>query len=281
MVVHQCPDLRVREVTVKSILSPSKLATYCLNPYAGCQHGCVYCYARFATRFSHPKEEWGSFVDVRINARELIEKEAARKRPGRVFISSVSDGWQPLEEKYHLTRQCLEILLQHNYAIFVQTKSALVQRDFDIFKGHPGVELGVTLTTIDPKVAALFEPEASTPHERIEVLNKANEIGIRTFVFLGPLLPYISDRGKGLEDLLDTVIKINPDYFLVDRLNPRYGIWPTVSATLAKHDPKLVPEYKQILYDRQIREWYSRELRQRIGSEAEQRGLTNKIQLCF
>lgn len=279
--VHRYPDLRVREVTVKSIMSPSKLATYCLNPYAGCQHGCIYCYARFATRFSHPKEEWGSFVDVRINARQLIEKEAARKRPGRVFISSVSDGWQPLEEKYRLTRQCLEILLQHNYAIFAQTKSALVERDFDLFKGHRDVELGMTLTTIDPKVAALFEPEASTPRERIEVLNRANKLGIHTFVFLGPLLPYISDRGKGLEDLLDTVTKINPNHFLVDRLNPRYGIWATVSATLAEHDPKLIPEYRKILYDREIREWYSRELRQRIGAEAQRRGLTSKMRLCF
>ena len=279
--VHRYPDLRVREVTVKSIISPSKLATYCLNPYAGCQHGCIYCYARFATRFSHPKEEWGSFVDVRINARQLIEKEAARKRPGRVFISSVSDGWQPLEEKYRLTRQCLEILLQYNYAINAQTKSALVERDFDLFKGHPDVELGMTLTTIDPKVAALFEPEASTPRERIEVLNRANELGIHTFVFLGPLLPYISDRGKGLGDLLDTVTKINPHYFLVDRLNPRYGMWATVSATLAEHDPKLVPEYRKILYGRETREWYSRELRQRVGAEAQRRGLANKMRLCF
>jgi len=280
-VIHQPFDFRLREVKVKSIISPSKLANYCLNPYAGCQHGCVYCYARFATRFSHPREEWGSFVDVKINASQLIEKEAARKRPGKVFISSVSDGWQPLEERYYLTRQCLEILLKHNFAIFIQTKSALVQRDFDLLKGCSNVELGVTLTTVEPKVAALFEPKASAPHERIEVLNKANEIGIRTFVFLGPLLPYISDRGRGLEDLLDAVLKINPDYFLVDRLNPHYGIWPTVSATLARYDPELVLPFRKILYDRQVREWYTHELRQRIRGQVKQYGLMSKMRLCF
>ncbi len=279
--LHQCPELKLREVTVKSILSPSKLANYCLNPYAGCEHGCVYCYARFATRFSHPKERWGSFVDVRINAPQLIEKEAARKRPGKVFISSVSDGWQPLEEKYHLTRQCLEVLLKHNYTINIQTKSALIQRDFDLIRGHSNVELGMTLTTIEPKVAALFEPKASAPDERIEVLNRANDIGIRTFVFLGPLLPYISDRGKGLKDLFDIIVKINPDYFFVDRLNPRYGMWPAVSATLAKYDPKLIPEYKKILYDRRMRECYTHELHQRISEQAEQHGVTKKMQLCF
>lgn len=273
--------LRLREVSVRSILSPSRLADYCLNPYAGCEHGCVYCYARFATRFSHPNEEWGSFVDIRTNAPQLIEQEAARKRPGKVVVSSVSDGWQPQEEKYRLTRQCLEVLLNHDYPIFIQTKSALVQRDFDLIEGHPDVEFGITLTTVDPKVAGFFEPRASPPDDRIEVLSKAGGIGIRTFLFLGPLLPYISDRGKGLMDLLDVVAEISPDYFLVDRLNPRYGIWRTVSATLSRYDPELIPEYRKTLYDRQTRDWYTFKLRQRIRDQAKQRGLVGKMQLCF
>jgi len=280
-VVSQDLGLKLREVTVKSAISPSKLAKYCLNPYAGCEHGCVYCYARFATRFSHPNEEWGSFVDVRINVPELIEKEAVRKQPGEVYISSVSDGWQPLEKKYHLTRKCLEVLLRYNYAISIQTKSALVRRDFDLIEGHRNVELGMTLTTTEPEVAALFEPRASTPNERMEILKKAKDIGIRTFVFLGPLLPYISDRGGGLGELLDAILKINPDYFYVDRLNLRYGIWPAISATLARYDPELIPAYRKILYDRQVRELYTNELRQRIVKQANQHGLVSKLQLCF
>ncbi len=279
--VHQRSGLRLREVRVRSILSPSRLADYCLNPYAGCEHGCVYCYARFATRFSHPNEEWGSFVDIRINAPQLIEQEAARKRPGKVIISSVSDGWQPQEEKYRLTRQCLEVLLNHDYPILIQSKSALVQRDFDLIEGHPDVEFGMAITTVDPKLANFFEPRASAPDARIEVLTKAGSIGIRTFLFLGPLLPYISDRGKGLMDLLDVVAEINPDYFLVDRLNPRYGIWRTVSATLSRYDPELIPEYRKILYDKQTRDWYTFKLRQRITDQAKQRGLVSKMRLCF
>ena len=278
---HQGLGLRLREVTVKSILSPSRLADYCLNPYAGCEHGCVYCYARFATRFSHPNDEWGSFVDIRTNAPRLIQQEAARKRPGKVIISSVSDGWQPQEQKYRLTRQCLEVLLYHNYAVSIQTKNALVERDFDLIQGHSNVEFGMTITTVEPNVADLFEPRASAPDARIEVLSKAGGIGIRTFIFLGPLLPYISDRGKGLMDLLDVVAEINPDYFLVDRLNPRYGIWRTVSATLSRYDPELIPEYRKILYDRQTHDWYTFKLRQRIRDQAKQRGLVSKMRLCF
>jgi DNA repair photolyase len=278
---HQGSGLRLREVTVRSILSPSRLADYCLNPYAGCEHGCVYCYARFATRFSHPNDEWGSFVDIRTNAPRLIEREAARKRPGKVVISSVSDGWQPQEQKYRLTRQCLEVLLDHNYAVFIQTKSALVQRDFDLIEGHSNVEFGMTITTVEPKVAKLFEPRASPPDVRIQVLSKASGMGVRTFAFLGPLLPHISDRGKALTDLLEVVAEINPNYFLVDRLNPRYGIWRTVSATLSKYDPELIPEYRKILYDRQTRDWYTLKLRQRITDQAKQQGLVSKMRLCF
>lgn len=277
----QSPGLRVREVTVKSIMSPSKLADYTLNPYAGCEHGCVYCYARFATRFSHPNEAWGSFVDVRVNAPQLLEKEASRKRPGRVYISSVSDGWQPLEAKRYLTRQCLEVLLKRNYPLFIQTKNALVQRDFDLIRGHANVELGTTLTTVDARVAALFEPRASTPAKRIEVVSRAKDIGVSTFVFLGPLLPYISDRGDGLRELLDAVLRIGPDYFLVDRLNQRFGIWPALSAALARYDTGLIEEYKRILFRREISEQYSLQLRRRIIEEVAKLGLSRKMRLCF
>ena len=272
---------RLREIVVKSVITPSRLTDYCLNPYAGCEHGCVYCYARFASRFSHPNDKWGSFVDVRVNVPLLVQKEAPRKRPGRVFVSSVSDAWQPVEEKYGLTRQCLEVLLRYNYPLLLHTKSALVQRDFDLIRSHPEVEFGMTITTVEPRVAALFEPKASPPQDRIGVLNRARDMGIRTFVFLGPLLPYISDRGEGLTDLLEMVGKVNPESFLVDCLNPRYGIWPSLSAALAEYRPALIPAYRKILYDRVARQQYIFELRQRISEQARQHGLIHKMQLCL
>lgn len=281
MVAPQFPGLRVRQVTAKSIMSPSKLADYTLNPYSGCEHGCVYCYARFATRFSHPNEEWGSFVDIKVNAPQLLEKEANRKRSGKVYISSVSDGWQPLEEKHHLTRQCLDVLVKHNYPLFLQTKNALIQRDFDLIKGRVNVELGMTLTTTHSEVASIFEPKASSPDRRVETLRKARDIGVCTFVFLGPLLPYISDRGEGLGELLTVVREIKPDYFLVDRLNQRFGMWPGLSLALARYDARLVDRYRMILFQREASARYTEELRRRINSEVERFGLTGKMRLCF
>lgn len=279
--IRKSQALRVSEVSARSIISPSKLADYTLNPYAGCEHGCVYCYARFATRFSHPREKWGSFVDIKINALELLAKEASRKRVGKVYISSVSDGWQPLEKKHELSRQCLKILLERGYPLLLQTKSALIERDFDLIQGHPNIEMGTTLTTLDTEVAALFEPKASTPAERIRVLNRAGEVGINTFIFLGPLLPYISDRGSGLKALLQMVHKINPDYFWVDRLNLRFGMWPDLSAALDRYDPKLIKDYKKILFQREASQYYTLELGERIVNEVERLGLTEKMRLCF
>jgi len=281
MMVPRDPGISLREVRVRSVLSPSKLADYCVNPYAGCEHGCVYCYARFATRFSHPGERWGSFVDVRVNAPLLLEREAARKRPGQVYISSVSDAWQPSEQVYRLTRRCLELLLRHGYSLFLQTKNALVLRDFDLLMGHRNVELGVTVTTLQPGVASLFEPGASSPGERLDVVKKARSIGLRTFVFLGPLLPGISDGAEGLRQLLEAVAEVAPDRVLVDCLNPRYGMWPAVSTAVSQYDPCLLALYRRILYDREERALYTHDLRRRVSDLATGYGLGTRMRCCF
>jgi len=218
-------------------------------------------------------------VDVRGNALSLIAREAARKRPGRVFISSLCDGWQPVEARYALTRRCIEVLLRHGFSLRIHTKSTLVARDFDLLGGHPSIELGMTITTLEPKVAALFEPGASPPPERVDVLRRAQHLGIPVFVFLAPLLPLISDRGEGLAALFDMVRELGPDYVLADRLNPRYGMWPTVRSALEKHDPALVPEYHRLLYDHRTGEQYTADLRRRVTLEAGRHGLLDRLRL--
>ncbi len=101
----------IQETNARSILSRSKVYDYTINPYVGCQHACTYCYARFMKRFSGHKESWGQFVDVKINAPDLLRKEVERKPAGRVWISGVCDPYQPIERKYELTKECLEILI--------------------------------------------------------------------------------------------------------------------------------------------------------------------------
>lgn len=270
----------VREVTVKSALTRSRLFPYCVNPYAGCAHACVYCYARFATRFSHPGEPWGSFVDVRVNAPEVLERQLSRARPGAVFVSSVCDAWQELEARHGITRRCVELLLKAGFPLYLQTKSVLIERDFDLLAGRSNVELGFTVTTTDAGVARLFEPGASPPADRLRVLGEARRLGIRTFVFLGPLLPGVSDRGEGLRRLFEAVAAAKPDFLLVDRLNRRAGMWPAVSAAASAVDAGLVSEYRRILFSPES-SGYDAELRARVSDVAAACGVVDLIQWCF
>jgi DNA repair photolyase len=205
--------LIVKEVRAKSILNASKIYDYCLNPYTGCQVNCRYCYARlFMRRYSRHTEPWGGFVDVKVNAPELLRKQLVRAKRGTVWISSVCDPYQPLEKTHGLTRRCLEILAERQFPVNIQTKSALVLRDLDIIRKFREIEVGMTITTADERIARMFEPGASSIGERIRTLKAFHACGVPTFVFVGPLLP------GGAEELV-SALKGNVDRILVDRMN--------------------------------------------------------------
>jgi len=207
--------LIIREIKAKTILSNSQVYDYSLNPYTGCTHGCVYCYARFMKRFTGHKERWGEFVDVKINAPELLEVEIRKKKKGRVWISGVCDPYQPVERRYKLTRRCLEILIENEWPVTIQTKSPLVLRDIDILKRSDRVEAGFTITTAQERIRRIFEPGAPSIPSRIEAVGKLHCLGIRTFVMIAPLLP-------GAEDL-PNLLKGKVDYVVIDRLNYHYA----------------------------------------------------------
>jgi len=207
--------MKIREITAKSILSTSQVSDYALNPYVGCQHACVYCYAKFMKRFTGHKEEWGSFVDVKINAPELLAREVTKKKVGRVWVSGVCDPYQPLERKYQLTKQCLQILVANDWPVMVQTKSPLVLRDIEILKRSADIEVGFTITTADERMRRLFEPGAPPTAKRIEALEKLHTAGIRTFAMIAPILP----GAEGLPDMLQGKV----GNVLVDRLNYHYA----------------------------------------------------------
>jgi DNA repair photolyase len=207
----------VTEKNVKSILSKSKIYDYVINPYTGCQHGCSYCYARFMKRVTGHQEPWGEFVDVKINAVDLLRSEVTRKKRGRVWVSGVCDPYQPLEAKYKLTRQCLEILAKNNWPVIIQTRSPLVLRDMDILSEMPDVEVGLTVTTADENIRKLFEPVAPPIGDRLKALDELHKAGVRTYAMIAPMLP----GAEGLGELL----KGKVDYAIIDRMNYHYADW--------------------------------------------------------
>ncbi len=180
-----------RQIEAKSILSKSGIdgITYCVNPYVGCSHGCVYCYASFMKRFTGHREPWGSFVDVKVNAPRLLERQTRRAGAGTIILSSVTDPYQPAEARYRVTRGCLEVLAARRFPVDVLTKSPLVLRDLDLLRTFDNLSVGVTVTTDNDAMRKVFEPGAPPVKARIEALKKLHENGISTYAFIGPVLP--------------------------------------------------------------------------------------------
>jgi len=205
--------LKVAEVQAKSVLNKSKIFDYCVNPFTGCQVGCRYCYARlFIPRYSGHSEPWGEFVDVKVNAPQILKKQLVRAKRGIVWVASVCDPYQPLEAKYKLTRQCLIELAAAQFPVHVQSKSVLALRDLDVFLQFKEIEFTFTIATENEELARTFEPRASSIKERIEALDKLHSAGIKTQAFIGPLLP-------GNPERLVAQLEGKVDEVLIDRMN--------------------------------------------------------------
>jgi DNA repair photolyase len=168
-------------------------------------------------RFTGHKEPWGEFVDMKVNAPDLLKHEIDKRPLGRVWVSGVCDPYQPLETAYELTRKCLEILIQYGWPITVQTKSPLVLRDIDLFKKSDKIEVGLSVTSADDEIRKLFEPSAPSIKERIKALEELHLAGIRTYAMIAPMLP-------GAEELA-AQLSGKVDYVLVDKMNYHYGDW--------------------------------------------------------
>jgi DNA repair photolyase len=239
----------VSEIHAKSILQKSGIpgVDYVINPYTGCVHGCVYCYARFMKRFTNHTEPWGSFLDAKVNAPELLARLLARRRKPLtecVFLSSVTDPYQLPEKKFELTRKILEILLKHNVPVSILTKSDLVMRDMDLLEQFSAIDVGMSLGMADDAWAGVLEPRASPPSHRLTAFRKLRERGIHTSAFVSPFIPGISDIHRIVEALAGTV-----DEFGVEAINTEAGNWQGTLEAIARRDPALAKESARLAVD--------------------------------
>jgi DNA repair photolyase len=187
--------LVIKEVHAASVLSHSGIEgiSYAVNPYTGCSHKCRYCYATFMKRYTGHPEAWGEFVDAKVNAPLLLAKQLSKAKRGTVILSSVTDPYQPVEARYKLTRDCLIALSDYDFPVEILTKSPLVLRDTDVIATCGQIEVGFTITTDDERIRRIFEPQAPSIEQRIQALRALHEKGIRTYVFIGPILPMRPD----------------------------------------------------------------------------------------
>ena len=211
--------MRIAETHARTILSKTNIPgiDYCLNPYTGCAHACRYCYATFMKKFTGHDEPWGNFVDVKVNAVDLLKKALRSSHTGEVVLSSVTDPYQRVEQTYELTRGCLELLSRSRLKVSILTKSDLVTRDVDILKDMERVEVGFTIATDDEAVKRLFEPGSPQVRSRIAALKTLSGAGITTYVFIGPMLPM---NPLKLADAVAPYAK----KVLVDRMNYQWRV---------------------------------------------------------
>jgi DNA repair photolyase len=234
-------EMKIEEIQAKSILVASKLpdADYVINPYTGCQFGCLYCYATFMGRFvNEPRTNWGNYVYVKVNAVEVIKRElegwSFEKRKSKVLLSSVTDPYHGVEKKYRLTRGILQALVDVQYpgCVSILTKSPMVLRDVDLLKQLPIVEVGLTVTTTDDKLSRFLEVTAPLASRRLDTLAKLNAHDIPTYAFVGPLLPHFRYQPELLEALFRALKDSGTREIYVEHINlPSYvkeRIWKTL-----------------------------------------------------
>ena len=205
--------MKTVEVHASSILTPQKMGSlagsyqYSLNPYAGCAFRCSYCYVpKFPSRRQHDFMDWGKWLEVKINAPELIRKERARVFGSSIFFSSATDPYQYAELKYRLSRKCLTELLTYQPArLTLHTRSHLILQDLDLLSrfDRRGLKVGGSITTDDESIREKFEPGAPSIARRLEVLKALHERGIRVHASIAPLLPCNPER---LADLISPYV---------------------------------------------------------------------------
>ena len=185
-------------------------------------------------RFSgHMRDPWGSFVDVKVNLIDVLAKELPKRKGGSVWLSSVCDPYQQPEAKYELTRRTIQLLSEYpKFTISILTKNTLVLRDLDLLKSiKDRVDVGFTITTFEEEAQRIFEPRASPVHERVEAARRIGEAGVPTWVFIAPMLPYVSEMEleNGLQQLQEAGVK----RLMSDRYNARSSV---VNQTLRAYE---------------------------------------------
>lgn len=253
---------------------------YSINPYRGCEHRCVYCDAR-ANQYGL-SETFNQTVFVKENAVAVLEKQLPRLKPGIVATGGVCDAYQPAEAKYRISRQVLEALNRHGFAVEIVTKSDLILRDLELLRDiNENSWAGVlfTITTCDPQIAGLFEPYSPWPERRLAALERAAKAGLTTGVMMCPLLPGISDDEEHIEEVVQRAREAGAQFVLHGGLTLKRGVQrDRYFEALELHYPNLVSSYEEWYSESQSPDSeYARQVGQRARAICRKHGLPDRM----
>ena len=236
------------KITVKDLVTKSNLpaSDYVINPYVGCPHACRYCYACFMKRFTGHSEEWGSFIDIKQCDKPISQKKLQGKS---VFLSSVTDCYNPFEEKYKITRNILEQLIPIDCELNISTKSNLVLRDIDLLKQCKNLKVSISVNTLDEQFKNDMD-NASSIQERLETLETLHRNGIYTVLFMSPVFPVITDYKKIIEKTNKYV-----DEYWFENLNLRGSYKKDILNYIERTRPQLLELYNELYIDGNMEFW--------------------------
>lgn len=259
-------DIIEKKITTKDYLTKSNLpaSDYVINPYVGCPHACKYCYASFMKRFTGHREKWGSFIDIKECDKPINIKKLQGKS---IFLSSVTDCYNPFEEKYRVTRNILEQLVGAECQITISTKSNLILRDIDLLKKLPDLKVAFSVNTLDEEFRKDMD-RGSTIAERIAAMKELHREGIYTVLFLSPIFPYITDC-KGI---IDGTKDIACEYWF-ENLNLRGAYKQVILDYIDTKYPSLKAEYRKIYIQKDTAYW--KELGQFLQDYGEKSGINS------
>ena len=257
---------QIRQRAVKSVITktktPAEVAAFAVNPYVGCPHKCLCCYACFMKRFTGHTEPQGEFIDIK-NAPPL--KNPQKYAGSKIFVGTVTDGYNPFEAEYKRTKQFLEQFIGVEAEITVATKSKLVLRDVDLLKRLHDVTVSVSINRIDDAFRTDMDKASSIP-ERIETLRVLHENGIRTIGFISPIFPGITV----VEDIVEATNSLCNVYWL-ENFNLRGGYKKDILEYIQAKYPQLIRLYRQIYSRGDKSYWY--ELGRKLDTYAKSRNV--------
>ncbi len=241
--------MKLSTIKAKSILVKSNLpaSDYVANPYNGCTHRCRYCYACFMKRFTGHNEDWGTFLDVKEYESDKLPKSLTGKT---VLLSSVTDPYNPLETKYHKSREVLEHLRGTGAHVEILSKSDLMIRDLDLLRQIPDLSVGISLNTLDDEFRKDMEPGATSVQRRLKALEKLHNAGITTYLFVSPIFPYISN----IRALVDAV-NGHVDQICFENLNLRGAAKGVIMDYITEKYPQYLDSYKAIYQKGDLSYW--------------------------
>ena len=241
-------NIAEKEIDTKDLITKSNLpaSEYVINPYVGCPHACKYCYARFMKRFTGHTEEWGDFIDIKRCAKPINVKKLYHKS---VFLSSVTDCYNPFEAKYQITRDVLKQLTQADCQITISTKSDLILRDIDILKELKNLIVAVSVNTLDNGFQSDMD-HAGSITRRIAALKELRKQGIYTVLFLSPIFPYTTD----FKEILEATAEFVCEYWF-ENLNLRGNYKQEILQYIAEKYPQYLNDYKEIYNNKSMEYW--------------------------